>query len=94
MAADIRIDFLLQQPDNERSPAASLERPSECDLEPANYDWGCKFHAAPRQAFQLHHRVFPYQQVLGATTGAGMRFLFRTLCRHSKQSAEEEMAGH
>lgn len=60
MTRTIRIDFCCNDPDNGdfsgRVVGASF---SECDLEPANYDWGYKFTLLPT-GIRLHRRVFPY----------------------------------
>lgn len=60
MTRTIRIDFCCNDPDNGdfsgRVVGASF---SECELEPANHDWGYKFTLLPT-GIRLHRRVFPY----------------------------------
>jgi hypothetical protein len=56
----LRIDFCCNDPGNGdfagRVVGASF---LECDLEPANYDWGYKFTLTPK-GLRLHRRLFPY----------------------------------
>lgn len=60
MGRALRIDFCCNDPDNGNFAGMVIGASfADCDLEPANYDYGYRF-TLTQKGIRLHRRVFPH----------------------------------